>query len=882
VSDPTDRLNEALSGRYHIERKLGEGGMATVYLADDLKHDRKVALKVLKPELAAVVGADRFLAEIKTTANLQHPHILPLFDSGEADSFLFYVMPYVEGETLRERINREKQLPIEEALGIATAVAAALQHAHDRGVIHRDIKPANILLQDGQPVVADFGIALAVGAAGGSRLTETGLSVGTPYYMSPEQATGDQGIAPSSDTYSLAALLYEMLTGDPPYIGSTAQAVLGKIIQGAPVSATSIRSSIPANVDAAIRKALEKLPADRFTRAQDFSQALANPSFRHGAEAVSTHAPGSSNRVTVAMAGVAVGFALLSAWALTRPEPPKSVRRYSLAVTEGQFPSEWLSLSADGSAMVMTYFDERNQPRLWLRRWAELAPTPVQGAEGTTVDPVVSPDGSEVAFTEQGELKVSPLAGGIVRTLAEDASCCARWGSDGFIYFAATNNLIHRVPAGGGEVEPVTTSLPEDDGEHGYFEVMPDGDSGVFSVFSNPPRIEAFRMSTGERRVITVGLRGYVTSTGHLVFGTLEGQILGAPFDADALELTGDPVPLVEGVGVSASEDVMYTLSGNGTLLYWAAARSAAESEMIWVTRSGEVTTVDPEFTFNPGGDNASWRLSPDGRRVAYQDNRESGGDIWIKDLDRGPVSRLTFDAVSDRAPEWSADGESVMFLSDRSGSGPDLWAQRADGTGEPTLLVELDGNPMSFTTSPDGERVVYRVAASPTRDIFMQGLTDSVATAMAAAEDTDENAPTISPDGRWVAYVSDETGEPLVYVRPFPNIDEGRWQASAGSGGSPLWSHSGRELFYATASGLVAAQIETTPSFRVVEHEALFRFPAGVVPQVVKGWYDVDLGDERFLMARPAQFGTDESESRVELILVENFLEELKVRVPN
>ncbi len=207
MSDPVARLNAALEGRYTIERELGEGGMATVYLADDIKHERKVALKVLKPELAALVGAERFLAEIKTTANLQHPHILPLFDSGEADGFLFYVMPYVEGETLRDRIDREKQLPVDEAVGLASKIAGALQHAHEHGVIHRDIKPGNILIQGGEPVVADFGIALAVGAAGGSRLTETGLSVGTPYYMSPEQATGDQALGPASDTYALACVL---------------------------------------------------------------------------------------------------------------------------------------------------------------------------------------------------------------------------------------------------------------------------------------------------------------------------------------------------------------------------------------------------------------------------------------------------------------------------------------------------------------------------------------------------------------------------------------------------------------------------------------------------------------------------------------------------
>ena len=222
MTDPITRLNAALEGRYAVEREIGEGGMATVYLAEDLRHERKVALKVLKPELAAVVGAERFLAEIKTTANLQHPHILPLHDSGEADGFLFFVTPYIEGDTLRDKIDREKQLGIEEALKITEKVAVALDHAHKDGVVHRDIKPGNILLNpEGEPTVADFGIALAVAQAGEGRVTETGLSVGTPHYMSPEQATGDRDVDPRTDVYALGCVLYEMLVGDPPYQGST-------------------------------------------------------------------------------------------------------------------------------------------------------------------------------------------------------------------------------------------------------------------------------------------------------------------------------------------------------------------------------------------------------------------------------------------------------------------------------------------------------------------------------------------------------------------------------------------------------------------------------------------------------------------------------------
>ncbi len=273
MSDAVARLNAALEGHYAIERELGEGGMATVYLADDIKHERKVALKVLKSELAAVVGAERFLAEIKTTANLQHPHVLQLYDSGEADGFLYFVMPFVEGETLRERIDRDKQLPVEEAVALTRAVAGALQAAHEQGVVHRDIKPANILLSHGEPLVADFEIALAVQEAGGGRLTETGMSVGTPYYMSPEQATADRDPDSRSDIYSLGCVLYEMLTGEPPFTGHTAQAVLGKILTGSPASPTEIRQTIPAHVESVALKALERLPADRFSSAAALADA---------------------------------------------------------------------------------------------------------------------------------------------------------------------------------------------------------------------------------------------------------------------------------------------------------------------------------------------------------------------------------------------------------------------------------------------------------------------------------------------------------------------------------------------------------------------------------------------------------------------------------
>ena len=318
--DTSSRLSSALADRYRIERELGQGGMATVHLAQDLRHHRRVAIKVLKPELGAVLGAERFLSEIRVTANLQHPNLLPLFDSGDAGGLLYYVMPYVEGETLRARLERERQLPVDEVIRLATLVAGALDYAHQRGVIHRDLKPENILLQSGQPILADFGIALAVANAGGSRVTETGLSLGTPHYMSPEQATGERALDARSDQYALAAVTYEMLTGEPPHTGGTAQAIIARLMTEKPRSIRATRESVPAAVDRAVQRGLAKPPADRFPTCGAFASAL-------------TASPGSPRRVPVAVAALA-GIALLAvvAWLLFVRGPHSPAR----AASEGK------------------------------------------------------------------------------------------------------------------------------------------------------------------------------------------------------------------------------------------------------------------------------------------------------------------------------------------------------------------------------------------------------------------------------------------------------------------------------------------------------------------------------------------------------------------
>ncbi len=309
MSEPVERLRAALADRYTIQRELGQGGMATVYLAHDIKHDRQVAVKVLRPELAAVVGAKRFLNEIKLTANLQHPHILPLHDSGEADTFLYYVMPFVEGETLRDKLDREKQLSITEALHIARAVASALDYAHRHDVIHRDIKPENILLHDGEAVVADFGIALAVGEVNDTRLTDTGLSLGSPRYMSPEQAAASPDIGPRSDIYALACVVYEMLAGEPPHTGPTARAIIAKIMSDQPQSLSVVRDTVPAHVAAAVRKALAKVPPDRHETTAQFIEELTTPPGTHVVDIVRRARRPVLVGLGIAVTGVVAGFA---------------------------------------------------------------------------------------------------------------------------------------------------------------------------------------------------------------------------------------------------------------------------------------------------------------------------------------------------------------------------------------------------------------------------------------------------------------------------------------------------------------------------------------------------------------------------------------------
>jgi serine/threonine-protein kinase len=879
MPDPVARLNAALEGRYRIERELGEGGMATVYLADDLKHERKVALKVLKPELAAVVGADRFLGEIKTTANLQHPHILALFDSGEADGFLFYVMPYVEGESLRERLDREKQLPIGDAVRIATAVSHALQHAHERGVIHRDIKPANILMQGGEPVVADFGIALAVGSAEGGRLTETGLSVGTPYYMSPEQAAGEGHLSAASDTYSLGSVLYEMLVGEPPYSGSSAQAILSKIITGELVEPARKRPLIPRNVDAVVRRALERLPADRFTSVGEFATALSDPGFRHGTD---TAARITAERPWKALAalGWAAAFVAVAVavWSSARTSA-RPVVRSQVPVSEAQawptgLAGVGLALSADGSTLV--WLGER---QLWSRRLDQMEVGAIPGTEWAR-NPVFSPDGAELAFTAQGGVHVGSLQGGpstvVVGSGAPDTGGLD-WGTDGMLYFADPQGRIQRVPATGGE--PLSVATPEPGLLYAWPDALPEGRGLLFTIRAGAPdqsRIAVLDLESGVVKPLLAGATARYLRSGHVVYSKADSSLSAAPFDLRRLEVTGPPVVLPDRADVHPGSASQFAVSDMGTLVY---VHGSAEFGVIPVRidRSGNATDIDPDWTVFGAEEFTNLALSPDGDRVAFANVQGGFLDVWLKPTGIGAPRPVTRARGIDYRAIWSPGGDSLVFLSDRAGQF-DVWTARPDGVGEPEQVLDAEASIDDIALSPDGQWLVYRTIVGTTGDIFGSRLDETRQVVPLVTSEFRESGPTISPDGRWLAYASDESGRDEIYVVAFPDPSASSRELISTDGGTePVWAHNGTELFYRSGQDQLAVVVfDADEGFEVRDRRILFPIDRYVSGRG-RAQYAVSGDDQSFWMYRPL-----DPESTSRLILVQNLVEDLGRLVPN
>jgi len=795
-------------------------------------------------------------------------------------------MPYVEGETLRQRLDRDKQLPVDEAVRIATAVAGALAYAHRRGVVHRDVKPANILMQDGQPVVGDFGIALAVGAAGGARLTETGLSVGTPYYMSPEQATGDQTVGPPTDIYALGSVLYELLTGEPPYMGTTAQSVLGKIIQGVPVSATAARRSVPANVDAAIRKALERLPADRFAGAQDFAKALADQGFRHGAEAGAA-AAGSRWKVPfVAMSAFAGVMSVALIGSLLRPAPPAPVIRYRLTFPTGgelrlNLRSEF-ALAPDGSWLVYTGPDsDPAETQLWVKARDRMEATPLAETRGGEA-PSVSPDGQWIAFNVGGQLRKVPVGGGSAATIADTvwADLGGVWLDNGMVAYMDAYSRLRRVPATGGTSEVVYTPDPG----FGATPVgaLPEGRGILFLTcdLGCTPTSELWVLDgrSGEARQLLPDVAAAAYLDERLIFVRRDGGVFGVPFDLKRLTLQGAPVALFDGVRVDARAHL--ALAASGALAYLTGAGAAGTYEAVWVSREGRAVPVDTAWSFqrppNPG-----WALSPDGTKLAIGIRTGGNDDIWIKELGRGPPSRLTFSDSADFRPRWTPDGRTVTFISKRAVNN-DLHARRADGTGADSLVLDLEAPIYEADWSFDGQWSVLRTGGEGrnVRDILALRVGRDTVPRPLLTEPHDEAVPALSPDGRWLAYESGETGRREIFVQPFPDVQTGKWQVSTSGGTSPVWAHSGRELFFIDGSNaLVSQAVLSGATFQRGEQRTLFAIGSSYYVGADYTYLDISPDDRRFLMVRTRGVGVEEAPR---LIVVENWIEEVRAKVPN
>jgi Tol biopolymer transport system component len=817
MADPLARLRGALADRYAIERELGAGGMATVYLARDLRHERAVAIKVLRPELAASLGAERFLREIKTTAQLTHPNILPLLDSGDAGGLLYYAMPFVEGESLRGRLKREKQLPVDDALRIAREVADALGYAHSHGVIHRDIKPENVLLESGHAVVADFGIARAVRAAGGERLTETGFTVGTPEYMSPEQAAGSEDVDGRSDVYSLGCVLYEMLSAETPYTGPTPVAILAKKLSEPLPRISVVRETVPPAVEAALAKALARIPADRFATAGEFAAALSGEGF---VPAVAPRA-GKGRRLLLVSAAAAV-LVGAGVYALLRWMPGGARGSALVNASFTQLTTEpgveWFpSLSPDGKWVVYGG-DAGGHRHIFLRGVGAQNPFDLtKDSPGDDDQPAFSPDGERIAFRssrEGGGIFVMGRTGEGVRR-ATHAGFRPTWSPDGTqlayasqnVEFFSPNSIVGQqelwiadVTTGASHrVSTEDAALPSWS-PHGYRIAY----TKRLSAPRHQVRADVWTMTPRGQDPVAVTndlatdlYPAWSPDGRYLYFASDRGGSMNlwrVRIDEKSGKVQGSPEPITTPTTAMAQ----ISLAGDG--------RSIAYSS-VPVTQNIQTATLDP-VTATVIGDptwvttgSVRWSSpdpSPDGQWVAFYSLDHPEGHVYVARADGTELRQVTGDTALDRVPRWSPDGKWLAFFSNRGGI-YQLWKIRSDAS-ELTQLTDAQAGMVYPVWSPDGSRLAGLVADTtyimdPNRP-WAQQAAQELPKPDAALSPYYMNS--WSPDGRWICGGIGPADRGILTY----DLRAHRYERLTDFGEWPVWLPDSRHILFVSGRG--------------------------------------------------------------------------------
>jgi Tol biopolymer transport system component len=850
-------------GPYEILAPLGAGGMGEVYRARDSRLGRDVAVKVLPTELSSDPDVRaRFEREAKTISSLNHPHICTLFDVGHEGETGYLVMELVEGETLAARLERGA-LAAEPLLKIAIEITDALDRAHRSGIVHRDLKPGNIMLTKSGAKLMDFGLARATGLAPSAGamshtptmsrpLTAEGTIVGTFQYMAPEQLEGGEADA-RADLWALGCVLYEMATGKRAFAGKSQASLIGAIMNTEPAPMSTLSPLAPPALERIVRACLAKDPNDRIQTAHDVKLQL--QWIAEGGSLAGIPAPVAARRrsreaAAWAIAAVTtVALAVLGALLVLRgPEPPR-VSRFFVEAPEAIAGIDWPRLSPDGRQLAFLATDSTGTRQIWIRPIDALEAHPVGSkAPGR---PFWSPDGRFLAYILDSKLRKVPVAGGPAVTMAETpGGADGSWGAgDVIVYDGSGGDSIRAVPAGGGSVKPATR-LDRAAGESGHAWpcFLPDGRHFLFVATTKDG--QRMKVGTlGSLKAVDLGpTEGRVeyTPPGYIVFPR-EGTLLAQRFDPRALKTVGEPVPVGEKVTMGQASG-HFTLSGEGTLSYSTQA-SEEKSQLVWMDRSGRVLA-----NACPPDDYQDLTLSPDGQRavVAIVDPRSGRQDLWVRNLGRGVSSRITFGGGENCWPIWSPDGSRIAWASNRAGQ-YGIYLRLASGVGrEDSLKHAPNADEGPWDWSRDGRWILTASQGPVNRwDIWAHPTTADPSPTVFLETSFSERSPRLSPDGRWIAYQSNESGRPEIYVQPFPGPG-GKWQVSTSGGTMPQWRGDGKELFYLGADqSLMAVPVAAGETFESGNPVALFRARLTELSLGGCGWA-VTADGQRFLLNSP------------------------------